>query len=283
MATANKKLKVCAFILMMLLSLGYAFYMSFMPIKPLPKKHISNTEVHEILSIEEARTAYETQIQYSIQTMLDSWFGEQKAKVSVRAQMDFSQKTQISELLDADNPALARAVGDEVEYAYAKQTLSDSQKSGHIQQLSIAILIDNQIPLSERKRADLTRLVERTAGFDINRGDTLEIIETSFAPTSFFSSSVWSHTLFIFTLIFLFVLFGVLMTKNGMSAEQIEAPPPVLPAFTNPTAYQVVNSAVEGNIKTNALKKAQELLHSKPDETIRLLRSWLYQTEETNE
>ena len=53
--------------------------------------------------------------------------------------------------------------------------------------------------------------------------------------------------------------------------------------FTNPTAYQVVNNTVDGNIKTNALKKAQELLHSKPDETMRLLRGWLYQTEETNE
>ena len=83
--------------------------------------------------------------------------------------------------------------------------------------------------------------------------------------------------------IFLFVLFGVIMTKNGINAEQIEAPPAILPAFTNPMTYPDISSPVDGQVKENALKTAQNLLKNKPNETISLLRSWLCQTEEKHE
>ena len=282
MATAYKKLKVCAFILMIFLSLGYAFYLSFSEHMPLPKA-INTEQPHELLSLEEARTGYETEVKNTIQSMLDSWFGKEKTKVSVRVQMDFSQTSQTKEALDIDNPALSKAIGDDVEYTYAKQTVVDSQKSGRIKQLSIAVLLDNQMPLSERKKDDLRRLIEGVAGFDLSRGDSLEIVETSFAEEPFFSSDVWSHSLFVFMLIFLFVLFGVIMTKNGMDAEQIAPPPTVLPAFTNPAAYQTVATPVESGEKVNALKKAQDLLQKKPDETITLLRGWLCQAEEKHE
>ena len=282
MATANRKLKVCAFILMIFLSLGYAFYLSFSENISLPKTN-KTQQTYELLSLEEARLSSENQIKNSIQSMLDSWFGKQKTKVSVRIQMDFSQSSQTKEALDIDNPALSKAIGDEVEYTYAKQTFVDSQKSGKIKQISIAVLVDNQMPLSEKKRMDLKRLIEGASGFDVNRGDSLEIIETSFAKEPFFSSSVWSHSLFVFMVIFLFVLFGVIMTKNGINAEQIEAPPAILPAFTNPMTYPDISSPVDGQVKENALKTAQNLLKNKPNETISLLRSWLCQTEEKHE
>ena len=282
MATAYKKLKVCAFILMVLLSLGYAFYLSFSANISLSKTNQAQ-QTHELLSLEEARQSYENQVRNTIQSMLDSWFGQQKAKVSVRVQMDFSQNSQTKEALDIDNPALSKAVGDEVEYTYAKQTFFDSQKSGKIKQLSVAVLLDNKIPLSQSKLDDLKRLIEGVTGFNKSRGDSLEIIETSFAKQPFFSSMVWSHSLFIFMLIFLFVLFGVIMTKNGMKAEQIEALPKVLPAFTDPAVYQNVSLPVEGQVKANALKKAQDLLQNRPAETITLLRGWLCQAEEKHE
>ena len=64
-------------------------------------------------------------------------------------------------------------------------------------------------------------------------------------------------------------------------AGQIEPPPAVLPAFTNPAVVNSVAmpSAVEGQVAPNALKKAQDLLQSKPDETLTLLRGWLCQSE----
>ena len=76
------------------------------------------------------------------------------------------------------------------------------------------------------------------------------------------------------------------MTKNGRMAEQIEPPPAVLPAFTNPAVVNSVamSSVVEGQVTPNALKKAQDLLQAKPDETLTLLRGWLCRGEgEKNE
>ena len=281
MATANKKLKVCALILMIFLSLGYAFYLSFHPNFTVKKNNFPS-EVHEILSLEEARTTYEKQVEQSIQTMLNSWFGENKSKVSVRAEMDFSEQSQTKEILDRDNPVLSKTIGDNVEYSYAKEVLSNSQKTGKIKHLSVAVLIDTaETNLAKETLQDLRRLIERTAGFDFKRGDTLEIVETRFAPMPFFTETVWSHSLFIFTIILLFVLFGVIMTKNAMKAEQIEPPPSILPAFTNPDSYAI--ESTDKIQKPNALKKVHELLQKNPDETVTLLRGWMCQTEEIND
>lgn len=285
MATAYKNLKVCALILMIFLSLGFAFYLFFLIQNSLPLQEKNSQQPYELLSLEEARLSYEEQVKNAIQTMLDSWFGPQKTKVSVRAQIDFTQTSKTKEALDVDNPALSKAIGDNVEYTYSKQTISDSKKSGQVKQLSVAVLIDNKrLSLSESKRNDLRRLIERTAGFNLSRGDSLEIIETSFASVPFFSSSVWSHSLSVFTIILLFVLFGVIMTKNAVKAEQIGSPPSVLPTFTQPNAY--ISSKTEdinGEIEPNALNKAKILVQNKPNETMTLLRTWLYQTEAKHE
>ena len=268
---------------MIFLSLGLAFLLpSFVPSNSLNRSDLLNQNTHEILSLEEARSSYENEIQASVQSMLDTWLGADKTKVSVHADMDFTQNEQTQELLDLDNPALSKSAGDDVEYAYSKQTISSSFKSGQVKHLTVAILVDNQkLSISETMRSDIQRLVEHTAGFSARRGDSLEIIETSFAPVPFFSSNVWKPSLFIFVLILLFGLFGVLMTKNGQLAGQIEPPPAVLPAFTNPAVVNSVAmpSAVEGRIAPNALKKAQDLLQAKPDETLTLLRGWLCQSE----
>ena len=168
------------------------------------------------MSLEGARSSYENEIQMSVQSMLDTWLGADKTKVSVHADLDFTQNEQKQELLDLDNPALSKAAGDDVEYTYSKQTILSSFKSGQVKHLSITVLVDNQkLSVSDKMRADIQRLVESAAGFNSKRGDSLEIIETSFATTPFFSSAVWQPSLFIFVLILLFVLFGVLMTKNG--------------------------------------------------------------------
>ena len=288
MAMNAKNGRIYAFILMILLSFGLAVCLAFsFPTQFLTQFKQPSQNTHEILSLQEARSSYETEIQQSIQTMLDTWLGEGRTKVSVHADMDFAQKEQTQELLDLDNPALSKAVGDEVEYTYSKETISSLSKSGQVKHLSIAVLIDSQkIKLSDTLRDDIQRLVERASGFNANRKDSLDIIETTFASAPVFSSSVWQPSLFIFFVILLFVLFGVIMTKNGQLAQQIEPLPTVLPAFTNPAVVNsvAVPSAVEGQVAPNALKKAQNLLQSNPDETLTLLRGWLCQSEgEVNE
>ncbi|MBO5997204.1 MAG: hypothetical protein J6P93_01600 [Alphaproteobacteria bacterium] len=285
MAINAKNSRVCACILMILVSLGLAVCLSLC-LPSFNRSDLPQKNTHEIFSLEEARSSYENEIKNSIQSMLNTWLGADNAKVSVHADMDFSQKEQTQELLDLDNPALSKAAGDDVEYTYSKQMISSSSKSGQVKHLSIAVLLDQQkLTISDSMRADITRLVEHTAGFDVARGDSLEIIETSFAPVPFFSNmSIWQPSLFIFVL--LFVLFGVVMIRNGQMAGQIEPPPAVLPAFTNPAVVNSVamSSAVEGQITPNALKKAQDLIQAKPEETLTLLRGWLCQGEgEVNE
>ena len=288
MAINAKSSRFFVWILMIILSLGFAVLLpSLTPSVLFNRSDLPNQNTHEIMSLQEARSSYENEMQASVQSMLDTWLGADKTKVSIHADMDFAQNEQKQELLDLDNPALSKAVGDDVEYTYSKQTISSSFKSGQVKHLSVAVLVDNQkLAISESMRADIQRLIENTVGFNAKRGDSLEIIETSFAPTPFFSNAVWQPSLFIFLLILLFVLFGVLMTRNGQLAGQIEPPPAVLPAFTNPAVVNSVamSSAVEGQVAPNALKKAQSLMQSKPDETLTLLRGWLCQSEgESNE
>ncbi len=269
---------------MIFLSLGVAFFLCFTVFLPENQRNIpQNAAPHEIVSLQEARQAYEKELTTSAQSLLDRWLGEGKSKVTVRADLDFAQNQQTQELLDVDNPALSKAQGDNVEYAYSKQTVTTSKTSGQVKRLSVAVLVDVQdMPSEEALGAHLRRLIEQAVGFDQARGDTLEMIETSLQPVSFFSNTVWAPSLLVFAIILLFVLFGVIMTKNGLVAEQIEPLPAVLPAFTNPelvrSATQTTN-AVEGKIPPNALKKAQSLLQTKPDETLTLLRSWLCQSE----
>lgn len=269
---------------MIFLSLGVAFFLCFTVFLPENQRNIpQNAAPHEIVSLQEARQAYEKELTTSAQSLLDRWLGEGKSKVTVRADLDFAQNQQTQELLDVDNPALSKAQGDNVEYAYSKQTVTTSKTSGQVKRLSVAVLVDVQdMPSEEALGAHLRRLIEQAVGFDQARGDTLEMIETSLQPVSFFSNTVWSPSLLVFAIILLFVLFGVIMTKNGLVAEQIEPLPAVLPAFTNPelvrSATQTTN-AVEGKIPPNALKQAQSLLQTKPDETLTLLRSWLCQSE----
>ena len=269
---------------MIFLSLGVAFFLCFTDLFPENQRNIpQNAAPHEIVSLQEARQAYEKELTTSAQSLLDRWLGEGKSKVTVRADLDFAQNQQTQELLDVDNPALSKAQGDNVEYAYSKQTVTTSKTSGQVKRLSVAVLVDVQdMPPEEALGAHLRRLIEQAVGFDQARGDTLEMIETSLQPVSFFSNTVWAPSLLVFAIILLFVLFGVIMTKNGLVAEQIEPLPAVLPAFTNPelvrSATQTTN-VVEGKIPPNALKKAQSLLQTKPDETLTLLRSWLCQSE----
>ena len=269
---------------MIFLSLGVAFFFCFAALLPENQRNIpQNAAPHEIVSLQEARQAYEKELTTSAQSLLDRWLGEGKSKVTVRADLDFAQNQQTQELLDVDNPALSKAQGDNVEYAYSKQTVTTSKTSGQVKRLSVAVLVDVQdMPPEEALGPHLRRLIEQAVGFDQARGDTLEMIETSLQPVSFFSNTVWAPSLLVFAIILLFVLFGVIMTKNGLVAEQIEPLPAVLPAFTNPelvrSATQTTN-AVEGKIPPNALKKAQSLLQTKPDETLTLLRSWLCQSE----
>ena len=283
MAINAKNSRFFMWILMIILSLGLAFLLpSLTPSNLFNRSDLPSQNTHEIMSLQEARSSYENEIQVSVQAMLDTWLGADKTKVSVHADMDFAQNEQTQELLDLDNPALSKAAGDDVEYTYSKQTISSSFKSGQVKHLSVAVLVNKQkLMLSESMRKDIQRLIENAVGFNAKRGDLLEIIETSFAPTPFFSKVVWQPSLFIFCLILLFGLFGFLMTKNGQLAGQIEPPPAVLPAFTNPAVVNSVamSSAVEGQVAPNALKKAQNLMQSKPDETLTLLRGWLCQSE----
>lgn len=286
MIISAKNNRICTCVLIVLLLLGVAFLLpSLMPAGLFNRSILPSENTHEILSLQEARSSYENEIQTSVQNMLDTWLGVDKTKVNVHADMDFAQKQQTQELLDLDNPALSKTAGDDVEYTYSKQTISSTSKSGQVKRLSITVLVNNQeLRLSQEMRDNIQRLIENSSGFNAKRGDSLEIIETSFAPVPFFSSNVWQPSLFIFVL--LFVLFGVLMTKNGRMAEQIEPPPAVLPAFTNPAVVNSVamSSAVEGQVAPNALKKAQDLLQTRPDETLTLLRGWLCQGEgEKNE
>ncbi len=229
----------------------------------------------------QAQSDYEVQLTQTVLELLEQITGKGQVQVSVRADVDFEQIQKTQELLDSQNPVVVSTTGDDVSYAFSKQTVQTSNQGGRIKKLSVTILLDNQqknYTVAEQNK--IKSLVYSAVAFDVERGDTLEIITTPFVTIPFWQNKSVQSTFFGGMIILLTAVFGALWVKSSKLSENTEiAPALITPDFANPRVASALGASaqIDGTVEVNALKKAQNLMQKKPDETLTVLRGWICQ------
>ncbi len=201
-----------------------------------------------------------------------------------------------------------------VNYEISKTVRSHVRESGIVRKLSVAVLVDGTVetaddgastysPRSEEEMKQITTLVRSAIGFNAERGDVVEVINMQFAQAEttldaddegagldlnkndFMRIAEIAVLGILGVLVLLLVVRPVIsrlfepppaqpqqMVGKSASAAQISAPEPVVEEEDSMIDMQ----QVEGRVKASTIKKIGELVEKHPDETVSIMRNWMY-------
>lgn len=202
-----------------------------------------------------------------------------------------------------------------VNFEISKTVRSHVRESGIVRKLSVAVLVDGvyetdddgaktYAPRSEEEMKQITTLVRSAIGFNEERGDVVEVINMRFAEAEatltvddedsgldltkndFMRIAEIAVLGILGILVLLLVVRPILsrlfepppppqpqaMVGQSASAAQISAPEPVVEQEESMIDMQ----QVEGRVKASTIKKIGELVEKHPDETVSILRNWMY-------
>jgi flagellar M-ring protein FliF len=210
-----------------------------------------------------------------------------------------------------------------VNYEISRTTRTEVSEGGRVRRLSVAVAVDgvttpgegenaqpSYAPRSEEEMQRLTALVRSAVGFNQERGDVVEVVNTQFAraaaPSEGTSSAGFLDTLdmtriieiaaaLIAALAFVFFvlspLIGGLMrggANAATGAQPVLAGPGGAPALPAPeSAGGVVTAAaiegdagidlaqIQGRVRASSVKKVAEVVTQHPDESAQIIRGWL--------
>lgn len=207
-------------------------------------------------------------------------------------------------------------------YEISKTIRSTVRETGEIKRLSIAVLVDGlynkneegmeiYTPRSQEDLDQITALVRSAAGFDEDRGDTIEVVNLQFAKVDTDEEAIDSRMLLgfdksklldfaeILTILIMILLVIVLVLQpmvNKLLAsvertpeEDLEADllaaAPMSPALAAPMDEEesgveesLINiDGVEGKVKASTIKRVEEIIENYPKEAISVIRSWMAQ------
>ncbi len=207
-----------------------------------------------------------------------------------------------------------------VNYEISNTTRTEVSEGGRVRRLSVAVAVDGTLtpgegdaapayaPRTEEEMQRLTALVRSAVGFNQERGDIVEVVNTQFARTAAAVAAeppgmfaflgdldvmriVEIVAALIAALAFVFFvlrpLVGGLM-RGGASAEggvgvpQLAAPGGVSPAgggamaaLPSPDDPGIDVAQVGGRVKQSSVKKMAEVVSQHPDESAQIIRGWL--------
>ncbi len=204
-----------------------------------------------------------------------------------------------------------------VNYEISRTTRTEVSEAGRIRRLSVAVAVDGVTtpgegenaeavyqPRSEEEMQRLTQLVRSAVGYNAERGDTVEVINTQFARANA-GAALEEPGMFAFlgdldvmriievlaaliaSLAFVFFvlrpLIGGLMRGGATAAAAGGAPAlpgaggaaAALPAPDGSTDESGIDVAqIGGRMKQSAVKKVAEVVSQHPDESERHMRGW---------
>jgi flagellar M-ring protein FliF len=210
-----------------------------------------------------------------------------------------------------------------VNYEISRTTRTEVSEGGRIRRLSVAVAVDGvttpgadgaeatYAPRSEEDMQRLTQLVRSAVGFNAERGDTIEVVNTQFARAGA-AESLGEPGMFDFlgnldvmriieivaaliaSLAFVFFvlrpLVGGLM-RGGANAANTPAPAlpgsggaaAALPAPDGSSSPAIVANdddgidvaQIGGRMKQSSVKKMAEVVSQHPDESAQIIRGWL--------
>jgi len=199
-----------------------------------------------------------------------------------------------------------------INYEISRTVRNLKRQGGEIEKLSIAVLVegryegengDSYIPYNDEELANMARLVRTAAGYDEERGDTLDIIDMRFTPLpeiegtepplfnkgDIISLSQYALLIVGMLSILLFLVkpaLTVLANTTGQTVE-VRLKQELSKAGVADTLAAAVETAqaesaatvdiekVEGQVKESTVKKVNELVTNHPEETINVVRDWM--------
>lgn len=209
-----------------------------------------------------------------------------------------------------------------INYEISNTTRTEVSEGGRIRRLSVAVAVNGTMtpgaegaeptytPRSEEEMQRLTALVRSAVGFNQERGDTVEVVNTQFASMSAGGAAAAEPGMFDFlgnldvmriieivaaliaALAFVFFVLRPLvggLLRGGANAQAAGAvaalPGPAgaggggaAAALPSPDAAHddgIDIAQINGRVRASSVKKVAEVVDQHPDESVQIIRGWL--------
>ena len=206
-----------------------------------------------------------------------------------------------------------------VNYEISRTTRTEVSEGGRIRRLSVAVAVDgvttpgegeaaaSYAPRSEEEMQRLTALVRSAVGFNAERGDVVEVVNTQFARVAAAEAPpepgmfaflgdldvmriIEIAAALIASLAFVFFVLRPLiggLVRGGGGNPALPGPPagaaPALPGPAGAAALPAPEEAdaaidiaqIQGRVRASSVKKVAEVVDQHPDESIQIIRGWL--------
>lgn len=209
-------------------------------------------------------------------------------------------------------------------FEISKTTRSMIRETGEVKRLSVAVLVDGKYvenaegvqeyqPRTDQELDQIAALVRSAIGYDIDRGDSLEVVNMKFAEIET-SDTAYDNTLFgfnkdklidaaeIITVAIMLVLVILLviqpMVGRLLATEDKKSPEDELetelltggmkPALTGPDGFEpsalvdeesddamIDMKSIQGKVKASSVKKIEDIVENYPGETVSVIRNWM--------
>jgi flagellar M-ring protein FliF len=210
-----------------------------------------------------------------------------------------------------------------VNYEISNTTRTEVSEGGRVRRLSVAVAVDGTLapgegeaaptytPRTEEEMQRLTALVRSAVGFNQERGDVVEVVNTQFARTAA-AAQAEAPGMFAFlgdldvmriveivaaliaALAFVFFVLRPLVGALMRGGANVEGPG-ALPALTGPTGMSpsgggaaaallgsdaandpgIDVASIGGRMKQSSVKKMAEVVTQHPDESAQIIRGWI--------
>lgn len=206
-----------------------------------------------------------------------------------------------------------------VNYEISRTTRTEVSEGGRIRRLSVAVAVDGVTtpgsgenaepqyqPRSEEEIQRLSQLVRSAVGFNAERGDVVEVVNTRFARAPSAPAAAAPGMLafmddldvmriieivaaLVASLAFVFFVLRPLIGGLMRGGANAAAAPPALPGAGGAAALPAPAAAFEaapdengidvaqigGRVRQSAVKKVAEVVQQHPDESAQIIRGWL--------
>ncbi len=208
-----------------------------------------------------------------------------------------------------------------VNYEISRTTRTEVSEGGRVRRLSVAVAVDgvttpgadgaesSYAPRSEEEMQRLTALVRSAVGFNAERGDSVEVVNTQFARAALPGGAAADPGMMAFlgdldvmriieivaaliaSLAFVFFVLRPLiggLIRGGSAATPALSAPSGAPALPGPTGAAAALPApegggeasidiaqIQGRVRASSVKKVAEVVDQHPDESIQIIRGWL--------
>lgn len=253
--------------------------------------------------------AFEETMEKRIAALVATIFGAGNVRVTLHADLDFSNRQTVTEKFDPDGqvarssfnrtgggePTIASSstpFEERVDFEISRSTSTIIEAEGTIRKLSAAVLINSEAGVLPAEQLPKIEPLIRTAmGFDTGRGDQLEIAYLPFStiapgPSNALGTGIRPYTnVLTFAGIAAGLLLLILTYKMGKT-KPVQAPAKSnLPGDRDqpsirhePGRERVETTTIDPVLSTSEMRAhVAQLVDQNPDHALAIMRSWLHE------